>query len=40
MLLPQGCEPEAGRRVRWVLRDAMSGEVLVEQEAVSPVDLS
>jgi len=39
ILLPQGCGLEAGQRIRWVLRDAVTGEVLVEQDAVSQVDL-
>jgi len=39
ILLPMGCGLEAGQRVRWVLRDAVTGEVLVEQDAVSQVDL-
>ena len=39
ILLPMGCGLETGQRVRWVLRDAVTGEVLAEQEAVSQVDL-
>ena len=39
ILLPMGCGLESGQRVRWVLRDAVTGEVLAEQDAVSQVDL-
>jgi len=39
ILLPMGCGLEAGQRVRWVLCDAVTGEVLAEQDAVSQVDL-
>jgi hypothetical protein len=40
ILLPGGCGLQPGQRVRWVLRDAVTGEVLAEQEAVSQVDLT
>ncbi|HIQ05423.1 MAG TPA: PglZ domain-containing protein, partial [Anaerolineae bacterium] len=39
VFLPMGRGLEPGDRVRWVLRDAVTGEVLAEQEAVSQVDL-
>ena len=39
ILLPMGCGLESGQCVRWVLRDAVTGEVLAEQDAVSQVDL-
>ena len=39
VLLPMGCGLEPGDRVRWVLHDAATEEVLAEQEAVSHVDL-
>jgi hypothetical protein len=39
ILLPMGCGLESGQRVRWVLADAVTGEVLAEQDAVSQVDL-
>ena len=39
VFLPMGCGLEPGDRVRWVLRDAVTGEVLAEQDAVSQVDL-
>lgn len=39
ILLPQGCGLEAGQRVRWVLRDTVTGEVLIEQDAVNQDDL-
>jgi len=39
VFLPMGCGLEPGDRVRWVLRDAATEEVLAEQEAVSRVDL-
>lgn len=38
-LLPMGCGLEPGDLLRWVLRDAITDEVLAEQEAVSQVDL-
>lgn len=39
IFLPMGCGLEPGNRVRWVLRDAVTEEVLDEQKAVSQVDL-
>lgn len=39
VFLPMGCGLEPGDRVRWTLRDAVTGEVLAEQKAVSQVDL-
>jgi len=39
VFLPMGCGLEPGDRVRWVLRDAVTEEMLAEQEAVSQVDL-
>ena len=39
VFLPLGCGLEPGDRVRWVLRDAVTDEVLAEQEAASEVDL-
>ena len=39
IFLPIGCGLEPGDRVRWVLRDAVTEEVLAEREAVSRVDL-
>jgi hypothetical protein len=39
IFLPRGCGLEPGDRVRWVLRDAITEEVLDEREAVSQVDL-
>ena len=35
VFLPMGCGLKPGDRVRWVLRDAVTDEVLAEQEAVS-----
>ena len=39
VFLPMGCGLEPGDRVRWVLRDAVTEELLDEQEATSQVDL-
>lgn len=39
VFLPMGCGLVPGDRVRWVLRDAVTDEVLAEQEATSQVDL-
>jgi len=39
VFLPMGCGLESGDAVRWVLRDAVTGEVLAEHEATSQVDL-
>jgi len=39
VFLPMGCGLEPGDRVRWVLRDAGTEELLDEQEATSQVDL-
>lgn len=39
VFLPLGCGLERGDRVRWVLQDAVTGEMLAKQEAVSQVDL-
>jgi hypothetical protein len=39
VFLPMGCGLVPGDRVRWVLRDAVTEELLAEQEAVSQVDL-
>ena len=39
LFLPMGCGLEPGDRVRWLLRDAVTGEVLASQEASSQVDL-
>jgi hypothetical protein len=39
VFLPMGCGLEPGDQVRWVLRDAVTDEVLAEQEATSEVDL-
>ncbi|MBM4464431.1 MAG: PglZ domain-containing protein [Chloroflexi bacterium] len=39
VFLPMGCGLEPGDQVRWLLRDAVTDEVLAEQEAVSEVDL-
>ena len=39
VFLPMGCGLERGDRVRWALRDAVTEELLDEQEAVSRVDL-
>lgn len=38
-LLPMGCGLEPGDQVQWTLRDAITDEVLVKQEAVGQVDL-
>lgn len=39
VFLPTGCGLQPGDRVRWVLRDAVTEEVVAEQDAVSEVDL-
>ena len=39
VFLPMGCGLEPGDRVRWIVRDAVTEEVLAEQEAISRVDL-
>lgn len=39
VFLPMGCGLQPGDRVRWLLRDAVTEEVLAEQDAVSQVDL-
>lgn len=39
VFLPMGCGLEPRDQVRWVLRDAVTDEVLAEQEATSEVDL-
>ena len=39
VFLPMGCGLEPSDQVRWVLRDAVTDEVLAEQEATSEVDL-
>jgi hypothetical protein len=39
IFLRMGCGLQPGDRVRWVLRDAVTEEVLAEQDAVSQVDL-
>jgi len=39
VFLPMGCGLEPGDRVRWLLRDAVTDEVLAEQKATSEVDL-
>lgn len=39
VFLPMGCGLEPGDRVRWVLRDAVTDELLKDQEATSRVDL-
>ena len=39
VFLPLGCGLEPGDRVRWLLRDAVTDEVLAEQDATSEVDL-
>jgi len=39
LFLPMGCGLTPGDRVGWLLRDAATGELLAEQEAVSQVDL-
>jgi hypothetical protein len=39
IFLPLGCGLERGDRVRWVLRDAVTEELLDEQESTSQVDL-
>ena len=40
VLLPMDCGLEPGDRVHWLLRDAVTDELLAEQEAISQVDLS
>ena len=39
VFLPMGCALEPGDRACWRLRDAVTDEVLAEQEAISEVDL-
>jgi len=39
VFLPMGCGLEPGDQVHWVLRDAVTDEVLAEQETTSEVDL-
>lgn len=39
VFLPLGCGLEPGDRVRWLLRDAVTDEVLAKQKATSEVDL-
>ena len=39
VFLPMGCGLEPGDQVRWLLRDAVTDEVLAEQEAISEIDL-
>jgi len=39
VFLPMGCGLEPGDRVHWTLRDAVTDEVVAEQEATSQVDL-
>jgi len=39
VFLPMGCALEPGDQVRWPLSDAVTDEVLAEQEAISEVDL-
>jgi hypothetical protein len=39
VFLPMGCGLQPGDQVRWVLRDAVTEEILAEQAAVSQVDL-
>ena len=39
LFLPMGCGIQHGDRLRWVLRDAVTGEILAEQETVSKIDL-
>lgn len=39
IFLPMGCGLKPGDRVRWVLRDAVTEDVLAERETVSRVDL-
>jgi len=39
VFLPMGCGLQPGDRAHWVLRDAVTEEVLAEQDAVSKVDL-
>ena len=40
VLLPQACGLQPGDRVVWMLRDAVTDEVLSERNATSEVDLS
>jgi hypothetical protein len=39
VFLPMGCGLEWGDQVRWLLQDAVTDEVLAEQEAISQLDL-
>jgi hypothetical protein len=39
VFLPMGCGLQPGDQVRWVLRDAVTEELLAESDAVSQVDL-
>jgi len=39
VFLPMGCGLQPGDAVRWVLRDAITEEVLAERNTVSQVDL-
>ncbi len=39
VFLPMGCGLEPDDQVRWLLRDAVTDEVLAEQEAISEIDL-
>lgn len=39
VFLPMECALEPGDHVRWVLRDAVTEEVLAEQDAVNRTDL-
>jgi hypothetical protein len=39
VFLPMGCGLLAGDRVRWILRDAHTEEILTDQAAVSQVDI-
>ena len=39
VFLPMGCGLEPGDQVRWLLRDAVTDEVLAEQESISEIDL-
>ena len=40
LFLPMGCGVQPGDQVRWLLRDALTGEVLASQDASNQVDLS
>ena len=39
IFFPMGCGLEPGDQVRWLLRDAVTDEVLAEQESISEIDL-